>query len=106
MKIHTRRMEAREFVREWGTAPGRVGKVKEQRLQLDELGPNPDPDEVNRIVEFDACKVDCDECGRPADPVVAVDVSDGEHDFPTHLCEGCLIQALGLIREYKRGPAA
>jgi uncharacterized protein YuzB (UPF0349 family) len=106
MKIHSRRIEAREFVREWATAPNRTGQIKEQRRLLDELGPNPDPDDVNRIVEYDVCLVHCDECGRPANPVVAIDVSDGEHDFPTYMCEGCLVQALGLIREYKRGPAS
>jgi hypothetical protein len=61
--------------------------AKEIHEALIALGPDPNPDDVDRIMDSKWTYPECDECGEDVDVAVFFDINCGE--FSLELCEKC-----------------
>jgi len=71
--------------------------ARESHAKLLALGPNPDPDEVERIMGGDWTWGHCDECGKRAATTVDFDVNCGE--FTLSLCGRCCSALVDKLKE-------
>lgn len=101
--VRSRKDVAAEFVRTWGTARHMLdAEAAEKRRQLDELGPEPSPAEVERIMGAGwAPAVVCDhtDCRSEGDwTVVCLELDLGEvRPQRACLCVSCMFRALEAL---------
>ena len=72
----------------------------EKHRQLLELGPNPDPDEVDRVMGSTWTKHLCDECrNRSEGPWLELGQEPDYESRTAWICSDCLEQASNLLHE-------
>lgn len=95
MRLLTRKIMAKKAVETWKEKY----QIHSRISPLEELGTNPDPDDVNRIVG-NTCwtQVHCDECDKDVDEAVQVGEEPDYESATLTLCWDCVRKAWELIR--------
>lgn len=107
MRKTTRQQRANDAVCRFEEAlrrfPPKTSWGPETLERLRSLGPNPDPDTIDRIIGNDSwTSTECSECGAINVPIVQFE----ESSCGTGLCAACLEKALRLIKEQQDDGAA
>jgi len=100
MKLYTRKIRASEALKKWNHQYPIGEGFDVRRGELEKLGPNPDPDDVDRITGNTSWTdiPRCLECG--ADGVTTAMVGEKiDNDLYTYLCFECLSSALKLFED-------
>ena len=88
MRVITRQTQAKGVIKRCELQPLWFGRDKNLALQA--LGDTPDPDEVDRIVRYEATIIECDTCYKSVKRVV-------EMDCETWICFDCIREAAALV---------
>ncbi len=111
MKLITRQTKTKQAQRRWydhyGPFEGKNASIwagtdkEEVHKKLVALGDNPSPDEVDAAIGNDSWTSpgSCDECGSEDSPIVHLGQEPDYESNTAWVCEACLIDSLGLIRQ-------
>jgi len=96
MELVTRQTRANTAAARWRA----YARSIDVRNKLIELGPTPNPDDVDRIAGEGWTDVPhCDECGEDVGVVVMVGESPDFESSTAYVCKECILRALTLINE-------
>lgn len=66
--------------------------------RIDALGPNPDPDAVNKLIGNDTwTRCECDECSHEVEFVIQVGQEPGYESSTALLCGECVRRAMAIV---------
>lgn len=108
MRVMTRKKEAKSAARRWRAqykkywdTPHELNEsTKEKYERLVELGTDPNPDEVDRIIGNDSWTcVRCRECDKRVEKAVMVGKRLDDEYPMVCVCMGCLKAAVALMKE-------
>jgi hypothetical protein len=72
---------------------------RDRQQRLRDLGPEPKPEDVDRIMGLCWTEVQCSQCGKHQPSGIELDVVDAETGDPVVLCVACLDKADELLLE-------
>jgi hypothetical protein len=97
MRYVNRQIYAREAIK-WFDQFSRLETCNRDRQQrLRDLGPEPNPEAVDKIMGLCWTSVQCSECGEHVEQGVELDVIDAENGDPVVLCGDCIDAARDLF---------
>lgn len=101
MRVITRLSNAMVAADHWERqySRGTYGTDKADILyKLRELGENPNPDDVDRIIGNSSwTRTECNECGRVNVDVVEIGQKPDYESYTANICKSCLSKALEII---------
>lgn len=97
MRYVNRQIYANETLK-WFDQFATLGKWNVERQQrLRDLGTDPKPEDVDKIMGALWTAVQCSECGKHGHQGVELDTCDTEDGKPVVLCEACIEEVLDLF---------
>jgi hypothetical protein len=72
---------------------------RDRQQRLRDLGPEPKPEDVDKIMGVLWTSVQCSECGEHVEQGIELETCDTEDGKPVVLCESCIGEALDLFEE-------
>lgn len=104
MKLITRQSKANEAAKSWSHQYSNSGfwgnDVSKQQtgFRLHDLGPTPDPDEVDKVIGNSSwTRTTCDECEAENVDVVMVGQDEDYDSRTSSICKSCLIKAMAIL---------
>lgn len=112
-RIATRKDNAAEYAAIWRNAYYRESSVHvhwergwfppdaQQKYEaLIALGDNPNPDDVDKVVDYPVCQMICDCCGKSVNWTTLLGEEPGYESRTCDLCADCIFAAYVLASEY------